>query len=343
MKQFFVKAFFLIFLVCFSLEAKDIQTTFKERISSAERGDFIVFHQGGNYTLLHIVSQSLNTLVLEEVTIPDAFAKKGFAWKAWAQQGFAKNTSWNLYEIDLANGEVKSGYSPNKKVYFTIDKEEMLFTKLLSLPLTKVSNTDRKKIGPPPAYGEVDRRSFWNPPQIFEGKKISPSRTDCYRGVITSKNKQLDGSFVDFYFDADEKFHLPYFLEIQTPHFTLKFQVQDTGKNLGSPTLEMPLSPMAFLGPYEKTPQGFEFTLDAPTKFKKFSLMAQDISTQKRMTFSIPCQALASQDGKAVHLHVLRQDMERFLISGHAYIWMALPIDSPHLLAEMPHPIVWEN
>lgn len=87
--------------------------------------------------------------------------------------------------------------------------------------------------------GEIDRRKLWRPQLIRMGKKEKKAQFEVIRSTWPSDKTQLAGCVLELYLDAkNPHFPFPYWMEIQSPHYTLKVRAIDSGTGIFSP---MPL------------------------------------------------------------------------------------------------------
>ncbi len=214
--------------------------TLKEKFTQALPGDYIVTSQSKNCSILFIRSLSENSLTLEEISFPEkAYDLKEI--KKWVAKGAPGHTSWVAYEIDLQDNSLKNSYSFDQRGWLYTQDGEYFLAKLLALPLNRKPQGQRKRIGPPPLNGEADQRAVWNPPLIRDGKKISKPKFDVWSGKWPKDDTQLSGCEIEFYFI--QSFALPYWIEIKSPHYTLKIRTVDSGEGLTSPFRLIPQKP----------------------------------------------------------------------------------------------------
>lgn len=218
----------LLYLLLFLTTAS---FTFKDKIAQSKPGDFVVMEHSNSICILTIQALSENSAVLEEITAP---SQKIASWQEWLNSNAPGATSWTRYEIDLQTCKLKSCYSYLHKKWIALDESEYFFAKLLSLPLTPLPESERKKIGPAPAAGEDDHRAFWAPPQVICGKKVSHPLFDVYKGVWPADQSLLSKCAVELYFDVKNPF--PFWLEVKSPHYKVKMHTIDSGHNLKGKT-----------------------------------------------------------------------------------------------------------
>lgn len=237
MNGFYGKIILITFaLFFFSMPFAIGATTYslEQRFTHAHAGDFIVTAQENNYSLLFIRSITSDLLLLEEISVPAyQIDLKKIIWKNWVSNKAPGHTSWTLYEIDRKNGKLIECFSYSKNGWVFLDQSEQFLTRLLSLSLNPVSDKERKKIGPPPVNQEEDRRALWNPPLIMEGKKIAKPTFDVWKTQWPEDGSRLSRCSIELYFIKD--FAFPFWLEVQSPHYTFKMRTIDSGHHLSSP------------------------------------------------------------------------------------------------------------
>lgn len=225
--------FILVFLILFSF-------CLKEKIPQAKLGDYIVTESQKNYSLLFIRNIESDILHLEEISIPTnqikTFKNK---WQEWMQKGAPGHTAWVVYSIDLKQNKLISCYSFDRRNLVTL--EDSFLTQLLSLPLVRQPQNERKKIGPPPLSGELDRRASWAPPIVWEGKKLEKPSVDVQITEWPDDGSQLAKCHIELYFDTTRpQFLFPCWIEIKSPHYTHHFKVADSGSGIKSPLTFLP-------------------------------------------------------------------------------------------------------
>lgn len=208
--------------------------TLQSFLSGGKSGDYIVAKVGKLYTLIHLRSMDANSLVIEEISGSEGQK----SWADWVKNRAPGHSSWSILEIDLINGQIRDCFSFSKSSHLQISKNESIIATLLQLPLTRISDSNRRKIGPPPLDGEPDFRKIWNPKLIFNGKDHTSSHCDAYEAVWPNDGTDLEGHQVILYFDASHKVPFPCWIDIQTTHITGRFHVIDSGENLVSPAFK---------------------------------------------------------------------------------------------------------
>lgn len=228
------KILLLLFLIP-SLFFGDL--TIKDRLCKAQPGDFIVTEQGGTYSLLLVRWIESSRITLEEITVEKSHIDlKKISWKSWIENKAPKAASWTAFVIDLEKNTLIRSFSFLDNQWVFIENIDYFFGKLLSLPFRPSKENERKKIGPSPMPGEIDRRKFWKPQLIREGKKASTCEYEVLRSTWPGDKTQLAGCIIEVYLDAQQpSFPFPYWLEVQHPHFTFKIRAIDSGTNIQSP------------------------------------------------------------------------------------------------------------
>jgi hypothetical protein len=211
------------------------EASLKERLSQATPGDYIVTAQEGHYSVLLIRTNSQKLLSLEEISVPAGHIQlKQWNWKKWVEEKAPGHTSWVLYEIDPASAKLISCFSYSKNGWIYLDESEQFLTQLMRLPLEKIPEADRKKIGPQPPPGGEDRRAVWNPPLVIEGKKASKPTFEAMRTKWPEDGSKLSLCTIELYFSKENP-TFPYWMQIQSPHYAFKVRTIDSGHQLISP------------------------------------------------------------------------------------------------------------
>jgi hypothetical protein len=215
----------------------------RQKFAKAQEGDFVVTAQASHYSLLFIRSLKEHTLSLEEISIPsNQIDLKKIDWKKWVAAKAPGHTSWTLYEIDRITGKLVTCFSFSRNGWLHLDNSEQFLARLLTLPLTPVPLSERKRIGPQPSTGEEDRRAFWTPPLTINGKKISKPSFDVLKAKWPADGSRLSLCQFEFYFSKEEPtFPFPYWLEVHSPHYAFKMRTIDSGYELSSP-MQLPIA-----------------------------------------------------------------------------------------------------
>ncbi|MBS0620885.1 MAG: hypothetical protein JSS61_05455 [Verrucomicrobia bacterium] len=217
--------------------------TLKQKVENCQGGDYILTAQESNYSLLIVRSRSEHTLVLEEIAIPKAQVDlKKMDWQGWLTKFAPGHTSWTAYEIDLDSGKLIECYSYSKQGWLALDSSEQFLARLFSLPLRPVQDKERKRIGRAPS-GDADHRPLWNPPLVEGGKKALNPSFEVWKTRWPDDGSLLALCQIELYFSKGG-FPLPYWIEVQSPHYAFKMRTVDSGHKMTSPRpLSIPKRP----------------------------------------------------------------------------------------------------
>ncbi|NGX56959.1 MAG: hypothetical protein K1060chlam5_01213 [Candidatus Anoxychlamydiales bacterium] len=208
--------------------------TIKEKLLEAKDGQYIVIEQNKMYSVLSIYKISKDYLVIEEASILKNMFNKSLSFKGWFEAKVKNANSHILYKIDLNNNKIIKSYSFTKKSFIALKDDENIIIQLLKLNLKKLSNDERKKIGPLLSNEERDRRKIFNPVKIVNNKKIKNTNFEVYRGVFPNNSTPFANKKIEFYFDKNSSFFFPYFIEIDTGNISMIIKAIDSGDNLKS-------------------------------------------------------------------------------------------------------------
>jgi len=299
----------------------------KERILKSSPGDYTLFLQGKTVSLLLIREQTDNLLLIEEISAPE-YQLKNKNLSEWVQKGAPGHTSWILYEIDLQKNELLESFSHSRNAWLLMNEEEHFLARLLSLKLTPVSYEDRKKIGPPPRDGERDHRSVWSPPLIIEGKRNPKPKALVYSTIWPKDHSPLANKKIDLYFSPDEKYPLPFWIQLSSGMGSTFAKALNMGKNLSSPSPKaVPRRYPEFTTGVERDEGGYYIEVKCPKYFQDFELVAL---TPNNQTITIPFSTLKNSKE---HLE-LSLDLKE-LSEGLTYQMMLLPKKNPEYFAEL--------
>ena len=299
--------------------------------------------QEGNYSLLFIRSITADTLLLEEISVPEhQIDLKKIDWKKWVAGKAPGHTSWTLYEIDQKTGQLIECFSYSKNGWLYLDSTEQFLTRLLTLPLYPVPEKERKKIGPQPTHGEDDHRSPWNPALIIDGKKIAKPTFDVVKTQWPDDGSRLALCSIELYFD--KSFPFPYWLEVHSPHYTFKMRTIDSGHALVSPmTGPMPHRSPQILGLTQKGADLWKLAIQTPAYFQKLHLFVLDLSNEAKVTIPVPCVAKNDSKSEEMILEIATSELNQLLVSGNRYQWVIIPDGSRDIYVESEESFTWQT
>lgn len=289
MKHLIIYLLFPIYLFSYSIQ---------EKFQHASPGDYIVLEQNKTCSLVIIHSKNNNHMIFEEISFPySKLSKTGKEWSSWMKNGAKHATSWDLFEIDLATNELVECYSFTKNSFLQIDQNLSFITKLLSLQLEPVKNSDRKKIGPPPSHGQSDFRKLWNPPLYQNNKKVSNASFEVYSASWPKDESVLSQKKIEVYFDKNNPtFPFPHWIHIKDSSYTFKIRSIDSGKNLTSNHIDIPRKSLVILKPITIKEGKVLLTVNRPKYYKDIHVFASDVITNR--CIPIPFKELNEKNGQ---------------------------------------------
>lgn len=219
-----------------TLQGDESELLLRDNLTRAQPGDFLVTAQNKNYTLLIMRSKDAELLSIEEITIPmSRVPNDSFSWRNWVLKGAPGHTCWVMYTIHLPSGTMQQIFSFTKNEWVSIPQAQNFMTTLLNLRLQRVADRDRKKIGPPPASDSFDRRPFWQPRLVVDGKAINGVAFDAWRTRWPKDGTDLSGKIIDVYVPKEnDKYpsYFPYWLQISGVIGNAKVRIIDSGTGL---------------------------------------------------------------------------------------------------------------
>lgn len=341
MKKLIYLALCIFFLPFSIYPAQSI--TLKNRFEKGTPGDFIVTAQEGIYTILILRDKEKKQLILEEISIPQKQLEvKKIHWQNWLDQKAPGHSSWSLFEIDLEQGKLIESYSINKQSWLYVDSSEFLLSKLLELPLHKVNKEARKKIGPPPGPGEQDFRSIWNPPLVYSGKILKKPSFEVYQGQWPHDRSIIKDCLIDFYFSSlDPLFPFPYWIEIQSAHYTLTIRAIDSGKGLISPIKgTIPHRLPSITSSTKRNPEIWTISIQAPVYCHNLKLYARELDSLNEPVL-IPFQ-LRLGAGEEAFIDVSPNVLRKILKKGSYYRWILIPESENPIQIQSGESFFWE-
>ena len=244
----YVRTFMAILCsLCFSVMAEEI--FLRDHLMQAKPGDFIVSAQNRNYTVLMIMDKTKDSLVIQEVTVPEKRFPKGMVetWREWITQGAPGHTSWVGYEIAPYSGEIREFYSYSKQAWCQISDGENILGTLLNLRMHRIEDRYRRRVGRTPP-NRIDHRPFWQPPLIVEGKEILGVPFDAWRSRWPKDGSDLSGKTIEVYLPSKKSgypSYFPYWLQVSGFIGKARIRIVDSGHNLKSPQPLLPRRPGA--------------------------------------------------------------------------------------------------
>ncbi len=232
MRYFFLR---FILLFCFFIPCLDGEELYlRNNLKYAREGDFIVTSQNKVYTLLLIDSLTNNEIAIEEITAPmKNINLSGFSWKNWIAQQAPGHTSWVRYVVDISSGQMKEYFSYTKNGWYSIPESDNFLSTLLNLKLRKVSITERKKVGPTPPAHVTDKRPYWQPKLIFEGRVVPGVMFDAWRTFWPKDKSELSGKIIEIYVPQNPgayPAYFPYWLQVSGIVGKAKIHIMDSGR-----------------------------------------------------------------------------------------------------------------
>lgn len=328
-----------IILIIASVFALSFASAFslKENLTKGQPGDYVVTQQGNIYSVLLIRSISASIVQLEEISVPDSEVSSDIIWKEWVEAKAPGHTSWCVFEIELNEAKMLESYSYSRAAWLYYGDSDHFLTKLLSLPFKTTPDTKRRRIGPAPSIEETDHRSFWTPPVIVEGIKMQKPKLSSCSANWPKDDTRLSGCEVELYFGD---FPFPYWIDVKSTHFTASIRAVDSGSHLTSPMPPMPQRPPEFLGQAQLENRKIMLTLKCPAYYHSLNLYAIDLSQDTKPTIAIPSTFKRGSPNQ-VFLEISEKTLQKLFQTGHRYQWIAVPENSPHVLAESNYIFVW--
>lgn len=346
MKNKFLQVFIAVSICTLAFEIQAQPYTLEQKFAHAQNGDFIVTAQEGNYSLLFIRLITSETLLLEEISIPEhQIDLRGIDWKDWVSKKAPGHTSWTLYEIDRERGALVECFSYSKNGWLYLDESEQFLAKLMMLPLFSVPEKERKKIGPPPLANEEDHRRLWNPQLVIEGHKIEKPSFEVLRTQWPDDGSRLKSCFIELYFAKDQpSFPFPYWLEVQSPHYTFKMRAIDSGHHLISPIIgQMPHRAPKILGLAQKGTEKWNLLIKTPAYFQKLHLFVLDITGESKATIPVPFSPKKGNNPEEATLEISTVDLNKILQHQHRYRWILIPEGSSDIYIESEETFIWDR
>lgn len=202
----------------------------KERLLSAEPGDFMVISYNRVQTFWYINAVSPSKARVSEITFPENIRPSD--WYLWLEKGAPGHLTWIDYVIDINKGEVESLFSRDRGTYLQQDSSYNLLGTLFKLQFFPIPIKEQKKVGPKPALPLKDTRPCWQPPVLFKGKKIEIP-LEAWKTVWPVDGSELAGKELIIYLPQEKTTipnYFPYWLQVSNNVAKLQFRVIDSGR-----------------------------------------------------------------------------------------------------------------
>jgi hypothetical protein len=327
------KLIILFFFLCSNIFAQNF--SFKEKLLESKKGDFIVFEFNKFYCVLCVFDIQDNELILEEITISKDKFEKTTSFKNWLENGAKKNNSWTIYKINLEINKIIDAFSICKNSWIKLTTNESLITGLLDINLTKLSDAQRKKIGPF-IVDQIDKRPPWNPIKIVDSKKIINSKFDVYRSIWPNDSSEFATKLFDIYFSND--FSFPYFIEINNGNISYIIKAIDSGKNLKSVIKYFPIK-KAEITEINKEKDCLLIKLSNAKYFKEFNLFAIDYSKKEKIIHSLEHEIINEKD--TIFLQINLNTLNKIFEKNHKYKFVITPKFHKDIFIESKELFIW--
>ncbi|MEI8300874.1 MAG: hypothetical protein WCG10_04600 [Chlamydiota bacterium] len=309
--------------------------TLKERfqpISSKNNilGNFIVTEHQKNLSFLRVHSFLDSSLFLEEINLPIHLApKKPIFWDEWVEAKAPGHTSWLLYQINLDDCKILDCYSFSRQSYIALSDGQSFLSRLMTLPLTQIALSERKRIGPPPTNDMPDTRKLWNPPKIYHGQKIKNPHFEMLQASWPKDESEFSGKLINLYFDQDHpEFTFPYWIEIGDGYNLFQMHAIDSGKCLIFPYKQLPCKSPCFHQITLNPQKDLIISLKNATHLHTFQLIASSASGSIVLPYTLTSQ------NSLITLTTSHLDLTKHVQKQNRYTIHLIPIDDPSLAIE---------
>lgn len=225
---------FFLFLGLFCCRSADAAVLLKDRLQTAETGDYIVTAIDKTFTLLLVKDKTEHNILIEEVTIPAARSQyvrsQQGGWRGWIENGAPGHTSWVLYSIQRNTGQMENYFSYTRNYWCNISQADNFLSTLLNLNMEQIPRNKMKRIG--------GNRRVWSPKMVFEGEVIKDVNFEAWRTHWPRDRSDLSGKIIIVYVPENSyKYpsYFPYWLEVRGILGKAKMRIIDSGRNLTSP------------------------------------------------------------------------------------------------------------
>jgi len=196
--------FRLIF--CILLFSPLFGETVLERVSELHEGNLVVYSLPRSVCIVTVEKKEGDMLFFRTVSATkDVFQREGYqTWIEWFDDGAPEASTDERFSIQSLE---------------SITNEDW-FRTLLSLELSPVSNTLRKKAGPKPMAGEHDLRPIWQPKVVVNGKRITTPSVALETLWPADSSVLSERPLILYFPTSKESVHaLPYWIESPTSSY----------------------------------------------------------------------------------------------------------------------------
>ena len=231
MKKIFCCYLSFLLLSIFSLGAETLYLI--NNLKQAQTGDWIVINSFNSNTLMCITAKLDNYLLVEEISIPSNLTPPNINWQNWAQNQAPGNNSWLRYEIDLQTGRIGNLYSVSKGCNCSLSEVNSFLSTMLSLPLSKIADSDRKRVGRK-VFSSRDGNT-WQPKLKVNGCLIKGAKFDAFKGTWPADGSELAHKTIEIYLPAFQyecPNYFPYWIQVQAIIGKGYARIIDSGKQM---------------------------------------------------------------------------------------------------------------
>ena len=229
-----MRSLLLILLVLVPVLCYSDPLYLRENLKRTEKGDYLVSVRNKNYTLIFIEEKLSNSLVIQEVTIPQQkFPKQFKTWRAWMEAGAPNHTAWVAYTVDLKTGNIQHYYSYVHQSWMNISETDNILSKLINLPFHPLPEHKRRYVGT-----SDGRRRLWHPRMIVDGNPVPGVMFDAWEGRWPNDQSQMSGNVIHIYLPQKGKGYpdyFPYWMQMKATVGKAQLRIVDSGHQLKSP------------------------------------------------------------------------------------------------------------
>lgn len=292
---------------------------FQEVFLKARVGDFAIYQNNPDVTILSIAEKTIDSITISEITLPRKTYSniKGRDLHTWVKQNAPGHSSWTVMEIDQKSLQVLSTYSISRKVHLNLHSTDTIIASLLSLNVKEMDKSKVPKIGPR-AASKKDMRPIWVPNMIVDSKKQTPQKVDVYTSTWPKDDSFLSSRVINLYILDD--FAFPFWIQIEGAVGSKKMMAIDSGKNLPKPTISTPATPPEFITKLEKfsEDENYAFLLKSNKKYDGYVVYVMEISKTNNTLLKIETTE-EKLENSVKKFNIAKKILEENLIKGKKY------------------------
>jgi hypothetical protein len=194
--------------------------TIADRLQNLSKGDVVVFDLHNSVAAVEVCDTHEDSIELRVVS-----ATKDVL----TRHNYASYIEWHTKGCKDAQFDEKLLVQEKKGVIGSTPIHAKWLETLFQLELFKIPHFSRRKSGPPPMSGEIDRRPIWNPPLVVFGERIK-EECEAFSTKWPEDESPLSSRILILYFPKSAKTVQTFPYWIESPSSSFHVSVIDSKK-----------------------------------------------------------------------------------------------------------------